>query len=106
MKPKIYRQGDVLIEQVAKLPDGLKRQKPKHGRIVLAYGEATGHHHSLAAIDGADWWKAENGDQFLTIKKPAPVEHQEHAAIDLLPGKYRVRRQREYTPSEIRKVAD
>jgi hypothetical protein len=100
-----YRQGDVLIEQIAELPKGLTRQKPAGSRIILAHGEATGHHHSVG-IDAADWWKNAGGEQFLSVKGPALVEHQEHAAIELEPGKYRVTRQREYSPAEIRNVAD
>jgi hypothetical protein len=102
---KTYRQGDVLIEQIAKLPAALKRQKPENGRIILAHGEATGHHHSLD-IDAADWWKTDNGEQFLSVKTQTAVEHQEHAPITLPPGDYRIRRQREYSPEAIRNVQD
>lgn len=105
-KLKTYRQGDVLIEQIAELPNNLQLQKPENGRIILAHGEATGHHHSLA-VDTADWWKEEKtGEQYLTVKEKTAVEHQEHAAITLQPSNYRVRRQREYTPEAIRNVAD
>jgi hypothetical protein len=102
---KVYRQGDVLIEQVSKLPGGLKLQKAENRRIILAHGEATGHHHSLD-VDSADWWKTESGEQFLSVKTETLVEHQEHAPISLPPGDYRVRRQREYTPEAIRNVQD
>lgn len=104
-QPKIYRQGDVLIEQIAELPKALKRQK---GRIILALGEATGHHHAIEERDAADWWKADadGADHFLTVKTETAVTHQEHAPIVLPPGNYRVRRQREYTPAAIRNVAD
>jgi hypothetical protein len=108
MKPtkfKTYRQGDVLIEQIASLPKTVKQQKPENGRIILARGEATGHHHSVH-IDAADLWKTEGGEQFLQVKTETPVVHQEHAPILLPPGNYQVRRQREYTPAAIRNVAD
>lgn len=103
-----YRQGDVLIERVAELPKGLKQQ-PKGEQIILALGEATGHHHSVEVEepDRADWWKSEDGSaQFLDLAAPARVTHQEHAAIELPAGRYRVTRQREYSPEEVRNVAD
>lgn len=105
-KPKTYRQGDVWIERILKLPTKLTKVEPVSGRIILAYGEVTGHHHSIAA-DAADWWKVEGeADQFLTVKTATEVVHQEHAPIVLAPGRYRVRRQREYAPEAIRNVAD
>jgi len=102
----IFRQGDVLIERIRSLPDNLTAQKPINGRVILAYGEATGHHHSIDA-DAADWWKtADDGDQFVTVKEATEVVHQEHSPILLKPGTYRVRRQREYQPAGIVNVAD
>lgn len=102
---QIYRQGDVLIERVRSLPKQLTKAKPIAGRIILAHGEATGHHHSLDA-DAADWWKDEAGTQFVEVREQTEVVHQEHGPIPLVPGRYRVRRQREYSPAEIRNVAD
>lgn len=106
MKPtkKLYRQGDVLIERISKIPKSAKQQTPE-GRIILAHGEATGHHHSIDA-EAADWWKEDGGDQFIDVKTQSSVVHQEHAPIALPPGNYRVRRQREYSPEAIRNVAD
>ena len=108
-KSGIYRQGDVLITRIEAIP--ASAQKPvirggKPERIILALGEATGHHHSLEA-DAADWWKeSDGGDQFLDVRQTAEVTHQEHAPITLKPGKYRVQIQREYSPEKIRNVAD
>jgi hypothetical protein len=101
---QIFRQGDVMIERVATIPRTATKQKPENGRIILAHGEATGHHHSID-IDHADWWKS-GDDQFVNVKTPTEVVHQEHAPIALPPGKYRVTRQREYAPEAIRNVAD
>ncbi len=103
-----YRQGDVLIEQVQKVPAKAQPQKPSK-RIVLAHGEVTGHHHALETRDPADWWKTADSpidEQFVRVKNGASIVHQEHAPIELEPGTYRVTRQREYSPEEIRRVAD
>ena len=104
-----YRQGDVLLERVEEVPSSAKKQQVK-GRIILAHGEATGHHHSLALAepDSADWWKADDaGDiQYVDLRADAKLVHQEHAAVELPAGRYRVTRQREYSPEAIRRVAD
>jgi len=105
----MVRQGDVLVERINAIPPKLKKQKPENGRVILAHGEVTGHHHSIDA-DAADWWKEADAkpdaDQFVHVKKPTRVVHQEHTAIDLAPGSYRITRQREYSPAGLRKVQD
>jgi hypothetical protein len=103
---KHYRQGDVLIQRVTSIPASAIVAKRIEGKIILAYGEATGHHHAIGETDSADWWK--DGEvQFLEIPKTgATVTHQEHSPIALPPGKYRVTRQREYSPEAIRNVRD
>lgn len=112
-----YRQGDVLIEQVVKLPATALKQEMSR-RVILAHGEATGHQHVLETADPADWWKqaeisaanekssALAGDLFLSLSGLASVTHPEHATIELPPGFYRVTRQREYSPQAIRNVCD
>lgn len=107
----MYRQGDVLLSRVASLPAGRKltEVKPKNGRHILAYGEVTGHHHSIAANRGK-LFKDETGATFLEIAEAlqgvTELEHQEHDPIALAPGVYGVEIQREYSPEEIRSVAD
>jgi hypothetical protein len=109
MKRRQYRQGDVLIERVDSVPTGAQKQV-RSRRIVLAEGEATGHSHTLefGTIDDdpADWWKVGTDEKIVRVGPGARVSHQEHATIPLPPGIYRVRRQREYTPQEVRNVAD
>lgn len=105
MKQKIknqYRQGDVLIEQIAEIPSSAKKVK---GRVILAEGEATGHAHEIDQ-DAAEAWKSESETVAVRVKKPSAVKHQEHAPIHLNRGNYRVTRQREYSPEAIRNVAD
>ena len=48
-----------------------------------------------------------SGEAFLEIREAmVALQHDEHATINLPPGSYIVRRQREYSPEEIRRVAD
>jgi hypothetical protein len=77
------------------------------GRLVLALGEATGHAHAVSARDAellAD--PVEVDRRFLRIATEAMLTHEEHAAIPLPPGLYRVVQQREYVPGSFRAVAD
>lgn len=98
-KPFQARQGDVLIEE-SSIPAGAEKQ---NGRVILAYGEVTNHQHEIH--DGAELWK-QGDDVFVNVKKPTQLKHQEHAPIDLKRGALKVTRQREYSPAEIRRVAD
>lgn len=101
----MYRQGDVLVVPVdaAVAGDPLSREE---GRIVLAHGEATGHAHAIAEPTAALFAIPESADRHLRLVRPSMLLHEEHAPIELPAGTYRVRRQREYHPEEIRTVAD
>jgi hypothetical protein len=44
--------------------------------------------------------------RFLLLATQALLTHDEHAPIPLPAGAYRVVRQREYTPEQVRDVAD
>ncbi len=100
------RQGDLLIEVVGKRHAKAKKTPAINGRIILAYGEATGHTHSLDA-DAADWWKMSEDEQYVSTKRAVKVVHQHHAPIPLEAGKtYRITRQRQYVRKEIQRVAD
>jgi hypothetical protein len=102
----MVRQGDVMLELVAKLPAGLVKQPADNGRVILARGEVTGHHHSLAA-DASEAWKGQTETEFyVEVDELSELVHQEHSAIAVEPGIYRVRKQREYSPQEIRSVRD
>jgi hypothetical protein len=105
----IYRQGDVLLLRVDSIPAEAKPRKGK-GRLILAYGEATGHHHSLVAtLDGkVETLETDAGEVFARIMAaPALETHQEHATITIPPGAYKVIRQVEYAPRELpRQVLD
>ena len=112
-----YRQGDVLIERIAKIPTTAVKQN-KSTRIILAHGEVTGHHHALESVDPVDWWKDGEipatkakprilaGELFVSLAAGGVVTHQEHSEIRLPVGHYRITRQREYSPEAIRNVED
>lgn len=99
------RQGDVFVEQIAALPADLTPTAADAGRLVLAYGEVTGHAHALDATLGA-LFTDRDGVLYLRLDAEAALTHEEHAALTLPAGLYRVTHQREYAPDEIRRVAD
>lgn len=92
-----YRQGDVFLVQVENLPEAstLSEVPRDNGRVILAYGEVTGHAHALRE-KGVTLYEGENEQRFLHVEAPSPLVHEEHGRIDLAPGDYRVVIQREY----------
>lgn len=101
------RQGDVLIFRTDALPKDGKTVERENGLIILAYGEATGHHHAIEDTDVELFETANAVDRWLRVgSEGATLAHQEHAAVALPPGDYRVVRQREYSPEAIQNVAD
>ena len=102
-----FRQGDVFVEKIDnQVREELTEVKPDQGRVVLAYGEVTGHAHALKAKDAKLFEVKGWVDRVLVVAKATALMHEEHAPIELPPGTYRVKRQREYHPEEIRTVAD
>jgi hypothetical protein len=116
------RQGDVLLIGVPKRAIKGKRRRAVGGRHVLVRGEATGHHHSVAADLACYYAPPELGEaeraalgllpgaQILGLLEVggagAALLHQEHDPIAIGAGQMLVVRQVEYTPSKIVAVAD
>ena len=97
-----FRHGDVIIEKVKSLPT----EKRKSTHLILAHGEITGHSHQIKERNSAVLYETPT-DLFLhVIADEATVVHEEHAPITLKEGCYRVWRQREYSPEEIRVIRD
>jgi hypothetical protein len=98
------RQGDVYLERISDVvPDGAVKQRDKN-KIVLAFGEATGHHHRVSTKNATRYeWQ---GAMVVEIKKASKLLHEEHDPITLEPGVWKRTLQREYHPAEIRQVRD
>lgn len=100
-----HRQGDVGVFPAA-IPTQAIR-KPFQGRLVLAYGEKTGHAHAINEIEAQEVEVYElDGKTYLHVKAPVMLAHEEHAAQVIVPGDYEVTIQRQYTPERIMNVAD
>jgi hypothetical protein len=80
------------------------------GRLVLAYGEVTGHHHSLALSDRVAMFREDGSGSglFLSVSDgdPAALEHQEHKTLLINPGTYRIIRQRVMHSGMAQRVGD
>jgi len=125
------RQGDVLLIRVPQPIDTLKlKLVPREdGQVVLAHGEVTGHAHRLSSLecnlfiderrliseeDTVGIFSRLGGgavgrpvpDKVLEVKETVMLTHEEHGPIELPPGQYIVRRQREYDPKGLRAIAD
>lgn len=120
MKQKTpIRQGDVLLVPVEKLPEG---KITKHTELTLAFGEATGHHHTLyPAPHGLIAFETENfpchdsieeviinGKRFIKLDTEWLLRHQEHKELRIPPATYEIIIEREYDPFEevLKKVVD
>jgi hypothetical protein len=102
---KMYRQGDVLFKEVKSVPVDGKVRRSGH----ILEGEATGHIHRVdqKQLGDADVLDCGAG-LFMTVTAEGGVSivHEDHNTLVLPPGSYEIVRQREYSPEEIRNVAD
>ena len=83
-------QGDVLLTPVPSLPEGAV----KVNTCTLAYGEVTGHHHTLTQGDVYTL----NGKMWVVAPDGTELQHQEHGVIVYPPGVYEVDIQVEVDP--------
>ena len=100
----VYQQGDVLLIS-AVVPAAAKPA----GHNILARGEATGHAHRLAEATDGLLYEAADGTLYLRVGGAgATITHEEHRAITVPPGDYRVGRVQEYDhfAEEARQVRD
>jgi hypothetical protein len=102
----MWRQGDILIQQIEAIPEQSVRQK----RLVLASGDTSGHSHKIKDRRTANLFlpsSPESRVMYLEVTEDvAEVVHPEHATIPLPKGCYRVWRQREFTDLGARSVLD
>jgi hypothetical protein len=102
-------QGDVCIRRIDALPAGLVPAQAEKGAFI-AHSE-TGHHHVVKErgaqllIDQTNAFIA-----YLDVAEPTTLEHlrsfDTHEPYHLPPGKYEIRRQREFVPEGWRRAAD
>lgn len=96
MKRLHFRQGDVLLMHCDELPPNAVPESNKE-RIVLAWGEATGHAHVISTAQALAFQS--DAGRFIKVEKATALRHEEHDPIPLEEGIYKVIRQKEYVPS-------
>jgi hypothetical protein len=112
-----YRQGDVLLVSIDHIPDGVKEVKrDKLGRLVLARGEATGHAHVIHNPSVCGYSKHSPEEiEFLLVQEggAGPLLHEldsggkaDHDEIELVERAYQLPQQVQYTPTELKRMAD
>lgn len=71
-----------------------------NGSIVLALGEHTGHKHTITTLNPDDLqaWRQLEGGWIITLKTEGTLSHNQHGALIIAPGTYRVGQEREYDP--------
>lgn len=110
MSIRLCAQGDILIERVDDAgASGQVVRSVHNGSVVIAEGEATGHHHRL--LGSVTLYRDDAiardipPDLYIghvTVRSPAArLVHEEHAAITLDQGTYRIRRQRQLEPTDV-----
>ena len=108
---RLAAQGDVLFRRVDALPDAVV-EREMDGPIVVARSE-TGHHHVIEDSSVTVFEKTErdalicylrvDGD-FADVQHLRP--HDTHETLRLCRGTWEVRRQCEWAPEGMRRVAD
>lgn len=104
-----WRQGDVYIEFLDRVPDGaVKLNKKQHG-CQLAPGATQGSRHVLDSLVGVTMYRLPESTVLdgpvLVTSRERTVTHPEHGDVVLPPGTYGITYQREYA-EELRRVAD
>jgi hypothetical protein len=108
-KMGIIRQGDVCLVGVKGIPKDALEQPQKGKKLILALGEATGHHHRFEFQDtsyNVKLYVGGGGARYLDVSAHADLLHEEHSTARVPAGKYLLPAQVEYTPKELVRVAD
>ena len=107
---RLCAQGDILIERIEDAAASRQIIQSVHnGAVIVAEGEATGHHHRLLGSvamyrDDAIARDIPSGLYVAHVEVMSPtgrLVHEEHAPITLEEGTYRVRRQRQLEPTDV-----
>lgn len=111
---RMAAQGDFIIRRIEEIPGEVESVAPENGVFVVAHSE-TGHNHVLeaeyvtaykpAGVNEVDLYQ-----MFLKVDAPSEINHlrsyDTHETLIVPPGKYEIRRQREYVAEGFRRAQD
>lgn len=105
-------QGDMMMIRIDQLPSNIEGVKAEDGAYVITHSE-TGHNHVVMERPNVKLYQSKDDplEAFLSvIGAPSLLEHKRsfdtHEALEIPPGNYKIRRQREYTPEGFRRAQD
>ena len=98
-KRKIYRQGDVILEQVDITQHDLELYANLETNKLEIRSE-NGHSHIMNNIKLYRY----RGRQIVVVEKPTPLIHEEHPVLTIEPGVYQIRFVRDWLLRESRPV--
>ena len=108
---KIAAQGDMMLIKIDRLPDDARLKMAENGLHILTHSES-GHHHIVMDRPTVKFFSAtDEFRSYLVVEnEPAVLEHlrptDTHESLEIKPGIYEVRRQREYSPAGWQRAAD
>ena len=98
---KVYRQGDVLLREIGKVPQCGYEDK---GMATLRIGGETGRVHEIQGHLFEN--QSRSNEPVLVLDATALLKHEEHGAMEIPAGTYQVSRVREYTGGGVRSGMD
>jgi hypothetical protein len=96
-KRKIYRQGDVILEQIDIPQHDLEMYARYEGNKIEIRSE-NGHSHIMNNIKLYRY----SGRQIVVVEKPTPLIHEEHPTLIIEPSFYMIRFVRDWLLRESR----
>jgi hypothetical protein len=107
---KFAAQGDLLIQRIDKLPEGVTEMEASGGNFIVGHSE-TGHHHVVNKHQVMAYQDPNNLlVLFVVVDEDALLEHMrsfdKHETLELKKGIYQINQQREYVAEGFRRAAD
>jgi hypothetical protein len=100
---KFAAQGDLLIQRIDKLPEGVTEMEASEGNFIVGHSE-TGHHHVVNKHQVMAYQDPNNLlVLFVVVDEDALLEHM---SLELKKGIYQINQQREYVAEGFRRAAD